>query len=501
MRRLGANCPQLRQPSAGNRWNPKHGSWHFQIEINMAPEPERHLAQGGLTTQDAAEETVKQIRALVALSEEHADNPVEALRIRGEIVERIRTALKAHRPLPSVEELRSATRLGTPIIAKITVDQWLTEWLTGKGKIATGTRRAYSAHIENYFRPHLGHIPLDKLRVSHVQAMFAVIEQDADIIPAENAARRAMEAAAKKAWKDSDPAAVAACRAKLAEMPPYRRAAQAATRQRIRSTLRSALSAACKQQLITVNVAKLVELESGRRPKALVWNAQRVARWRETGETASPVMVWTAEQTSVFLERAAKHPLFALYHLIAFTGLRRGEACGLRWIDFNLDTKVMTVAQQIVQNGWETAITKPKTEAGEREVALDAFSVGIVKTHQRAAKKARLAHGPGWADTGLAFTNPDGTPLHPAYVTDQFHRLVNEADLPPIRLHDLRHGAASLALAAGVDVKVVSEMLGHSTTVITRDTYTSVYDELKHAAASSIAAAINGARTAGGSSR
>jgi integrase len=93
----------------------------------------------------------------------------------------------------------------------------------------------------------------------------------------------------------------------------------------------------------------------------------------------------------------------------------------------------------------------------------------------------------------LVSTKANGDALHPAWVSDQYKLLVKEAELPPIRLHDLRHGAASLALAAGVDVKVVSEMLGHSTTTITRDTYTAVFDELKHATVTAIAAAVNGA--------
>ena len=73
-------------------------------------------------------------------------------------------------------------------------------------------------------------------------------------------------------------------------------------------------------------------------------------------------------------------------------------------------------------------------------------------------------------DAGSVFTNPDGSPLHPTWATDQFQRLVREAALPPIRLHNLRHGAATLALAAGIDIKVVQEMLGHSNSTITRET-------------------------------
>lgn len=154
----------------------------------------------------------------------------------------------------------------------------------------------------------------------------------------------------------------------------------------------------------------------------------------------------------------------------------------------------MTVAQQIVQMGWDTEITKPKSDAGDRLVPLDAMSVTALKARRRAQNKDRLAAGEDWIDTGLVFTGPDGSPLHPAWVTSQFAILVAEADLPPVRLHDLRHGAATLALASGTDIKVVQEQLGHSSSAITRDTYTSVFDELKHASIDAVAATIAKAR-------
>ncbi|WP_079063462.1 tyrosine-type recombinase/integrase [Streptacidiphilus griseoplanus] len=104
----------------------------------------------------------------------------------------------------------------------------------------------------------------------------------------------------------------------------------------------------------------------------------------------------------------------------------------------------------------------------------------------------RIACGPGWVDTGLVFTEADGTPLHLAQVTDQFQRLIREADLPqPIRLHGVRHGVATHALAAGVDARVVKEMLGHSSSTFTRDTYQSVVDEVKHQAAAALAGVFN----------
>ena len=176
--------------------------------------------------------------------------------------------------------------------------------------------------------------------------------------------------------------------------------------------------------------------------------------------------------------------------------MRRGEAVGLRWLDVNLPARLITVAQQVIQLGWETMVTAPKSESSQRTVRLAEEVVAELTARRRQQKADKLAAGAGWTDTGLVFTGPDGTGLHPAWVTGQFHLLAREAGLPPIRLHDLRHGAASIALAAGVDVKVVSEMLGHSGTAITQDIYTSVYPELKRSATAAIAAAIMQARAA-----
>ncbi|WP_368052576.1 tyrosine-type recombinase/integrase [Micromonospora sp. HUAS LYJ1] len=90
----------------------------------------------------------------------------------------------------------------------------------------------------------------------------------------------------------------------------------------------------------------------------------------------------------------------------------------------------------------------------------------------------------------MFFVRPDGRPWHPSGVTQRFRRLVRQAGLPPTRLHDLRHSAATIALAAGVDIKVVSEQLGHSTTTLTRDTYQSVTRAMHHDAADAVAEKI-----------
>jgi len=102
----------------------------------------------------------------------------------------------------------------------------------------------------------------------------------------------------------------------------------------------------------------------------------------------------------------------------------------------------------------------------------------------------RLAWGEGWTDTGLVFTREDGTAVHPEWFSDTFDRRVKAAGLPRIRLHDLRHTHASLGLAAGVPVKVMSERLGHSTSAFTADVYQHVTPALEEHAAATVAALV-----------
>lgn len=192
---------------------------------------------------------------------------------------------------------------------------------------------------------------------------------------------------------------------------------------------------------------------------------------QQTGEKPSPVMVWTPEQTGAFLDFLAEDRLYAMWHLIAFRGLRRGEACAQPWSETNLDDHSLTVSAQLVQDGWEVETSEPKTDSGFRVVALDDDTVNVLKRHREQQDADRTEWGSAWVETGMVFTQEDGSWLHPGKLTDLFERLVAASGLPPIRLHDLRHGAATLMLAAGIDVKIVSDTLGHSDTRITRDIY------------------------------
>ncbi|RJQ75946.1 site-specific integrase [Amycolatopsis panacis] len=239
-----------------------------------------------------------------------------------------------------------------------------------------------------------------------------------------------------------------------------------------------------------VNVASLVELPAAVRWTPLVWTAERVLQWRRTGLIPCPVMVWTPEQTGRFLDVAVNHPLYPLLHLIAHIGLRRGEACGLRRSEISFATGEVRVSNQIVQWGWETGESSPKTDESVNAVAIDQDTALVLAQHLAVQDADRARLGPQWKEHDLAFTQWDGSPLHPASVTDVLYDLSRQAGLPPIRLHDLRHGAATLALAAGVDMKVVQRMLRHSSIAVTSDTYTTVLPQVAFAAAEATAAII-----------
>lgn len=173
------------------------------------------------------------------------------------------------------------------------------------------------------------------------------------------------------------------------------------------------------------------------------------------------------------------------------TGLRRGEACGLRWVDVDLQRGALWVRQQVVQLGHELVVGPPKTASGEdRRVDLDEQTVGTLLAHRLAQDAERATWGAAWVETGLVFTREDGSGWHPETVTKRFIALATEAGVRPVRLHDLRHGQASLMLAAGVPLAIVSKRLGHSSITITSDTYSHLLDGVGRQAAEAAAGLV-----------
>ena len=485
-RHLGASCPRLT--------NGRHGNWTWQVRGRELQDlvPAGKLRGGGHATKREALAQGDEVRRLLDVV---AVGDTDAL---WQVADMLITLLGRQEPLPTADELSRRYAAGGILNRTVTVGEFLREWLTSRKKLKRSTRRAYESHISVHLIPHLGRIPIGRLRTCHVAAMFAAIESNNSIIEGDNDARRAVATALSEARRRRDRPAAARYEQQLGAMPPYRRQTGPSSIHRIRATLRKALNdARRKDGLIATNPAADVELAPPGMTKPMVWTSERVARWRRTGEIPAPVMVWTPQQTAAFLAYARNHRLYALYHLIAHRGLRRGEAVGLPWTDTDLASGMLTIREQRVQVGWEVEVSRPKSDAGERAVALDPGTVEALRSHRRRQRRERLAWGQAWLDSGLVFTREDGSPLHPETVSEVFRKLVVGANLPPVRLHDLRHGAATMALAAGVDIKVVQELLGHSTSQLTRDTYTSVLPELQRSAADAIAALINNAQAAG----
>ncbi|MFI1867550.1 tyrosine recombinase XerC [Streptomyces jumonjinensis] len=479
---LGKNCPKFTSR--------KHGSY----SIRQEPPPRedgtrRSFSRAGYDALKAAQADLDHVRALVGLAE--SDDP-EGL---AQIAELLELVADEKSPLPDIEATRRRLAHGLDLTSRLTVGDWLDMWLAGKKGRQSAISRDES-NIRVHLKPRIGHLRLDRLRVAHLSELFeAIAEANVEIAEGNAARRKAFEDLAQIPWKGREHRAHRkVMKAAIHGMEPYRRIVGAATRQRVRSTLRAALNAAIAQQLITFNPAAHVELEAGKRPKALVWTDERILYWKRTGEKPSPVMVWTPEHTGLFLDHVAEDRLYALFHLTAFRGLRRGEACGQKWMDTHLATGSITVAKQLVVDGWEVYEDDPKTDSGARTIALDSDTVDALKRHRAQQDEDRERWGSAWVETGRVFTRENGELLHPANVTRRFIELYEEIGLPPIRFHDLRHGAATLARAAGADLKDIQEMLGHSSITITADTYTSLFPEADLAIAEAAARLVPRAR-------
>lgn len=215
---------------------------------------------------------------------------------------------------------------------------------------------------------------------------------------------------------------------------------------------------------------------------------------RAPSDDRTETITLSSDEMRIFLDQVSADRLFAAYIMLATTGMRRGEVLGLRWRDVDFDGRELSVANTLSTAGKRGVVSgPPKTPRSRRQIYLDDATVRILREHRIRQKEERLGAGPDWnTDSDWVFTNEIGDYKHPDRFSQEFRRHVDAADLPHVRLHDLRHSYATLALKAGVHPKVVSERLGHATVGITLDLYSHVTPSIARDAADVVASQILG---------
>ncbi|WP_432086157.1 tyrosine-type recombinase/integrase [Streptomyces sp. bgisy095] len=308
---------------------------------------------------------------------------------------------------------------GTPVPTRSAkLSEWLTYWLESvvRPRRKLSTYDKYEAHVRLYLSPMLGTKRLESLSVPDVRRFLLQLE------------KKTTAATAKESHR----------------------------------VLRTALSAACREELIVRNVAKLVEP-----PRA----------------AARDLSPWSLDETLDFLAAARRDPLYAAFVLAIAMGLRRGEIVGLRWNDIDLENRVLLVRQQVQRRRGVLYNDETKGRRS-RAIPLPAMCLAPLRWHRMRQRATYEATGTEWAATGYVFATRTGRPVEPRNVHRSFVRVSEAAGLRPIRLHDARHGCATLLTAAGVAPRVVMEILGHSQISLTMDVYTHVVQDTQREAIS-----------------
>lgn len=319
-------------------------------------------------------------------------------------------------------------------IRALTFGAYLTgQWLPAKKlTLTTSTHRGYVHKTKRHILPALGKKRLRRLRPQHLEQLYHSMLHPSD----------GTSALAPKTVYD------------------------------VHLIIRGALGDAVRRGLVTRNVALLA-------------NAPRLRSIPKVEPQA-----WTLPELRAFLRAAAGHPLFPALWLTAVTGMRRNELIGLRWTDLDTTHGRLSINRGLVAVGYELHETRGKTRNSRRCINLDATTLAVLdgwRALQAAEHTAVGIDDPGWM-----FTGHDGHPVHPHTVSQTFERIARRAGVRVIRLHDLRHTHATLLIAAGVAVKVVTERLGHAMSTFTIESYQHVIPGMQEDAARTMEALITG---------
>jgi integrase len=230
--------------------------------------------------------------------------------------------------------------------------------------------------------------------------------------------------------------------------------------------LRAALQDAVDEELLSRNVARLVQL--------------RVTDDRK-------VRSFTRDEALRFLRAAEDHRLYALWAVALAMGLRRGEALGLAWADIDLEKAQLTVRQALHRVDGKLKLDRVKTEASVATLPIPVPLVAILREHRERQLEERFTAGSQWRDTGLVFTTAAGGYVEPRNVNRLFHQLCETAGVRQLRVHDLRHSCATLLFTMGVPPATVQRILRHSSISVTTNTYVEVIEAVQRDALDAMA--------------
>ena len=381
------------------------------------------------------------------------------------------------------------------------LDRWLDWKVTGPDPLKPSTAASYRESIQLYFKPALGHHKMGDLREVHLQRLYRAMKMLNT--PAEEGSRDEYLRRLKEA---------------RATWHGKRISARPVSDARIRR-VHAVFRAATNDAEIQYNPAAGLKLGKARKIKPKLWTGPRVERWLETGEIPGKVMVWDREQTQAVLDfiEASGFRLFPMYLLAARYGPRRSELAGLMRSELDLARRRMSISLAQVDEELDTT----KSEDSDRQVVIDPGTAAALKALRKAQKAEQLAWGPGYRDSGRVFSREDGPPLRPEWISERFTSFirayqqiqaagsnpdvaalarqyqVSEAavkvalagpPVPPVHLHCLRHGSATMLRAAGVPTKVIAEILGHSNPSFTDTVYGTAAEEMLDSAAAAIEA-------------